>query len=59
MKTKTQKINNLMNRMKILLSTEDTLTDDEIREASKLIDELNILILQKLMTGGTNEQQMG
>ncbi len=55
MKTKTQKINNLMNRMKILLSTEETLTDDEIREASKLIDELNILILQKLMTGGVEK----
>ena len=55
MKTKTQVVNNLMTRMKALLTKNDSLTDDEIQEAGKLIDELNILILQKLTTGGTNE----
>ena len=55
MKTKTQVVNNLMTRMKAILTKDDSLTDAEIQEASKLIDELNILILQKLTTGGTED----
>lgn len=50
-KTNKQVVNKLLFRLSEILTKRGSLTEPEKQAAGELIDELNVLISQKLMTG--------